>query len=75
MEVESKYTQDVSALDQMFVLNSAGEPISLSAFASWQPINAPLSVNHQGLSAASTVSFNLPVRHRRFNSHEVRRCC
>lgn len=60
MEVESKYTQDVSALDQMFVLNSAGEPIPLSAFASWRPINAPLSVNHQGLSAASTVSFNLP---------------
>ena len=35
--------------------------IPLSYFAKWQPANAPLSVNHQGLSAASTISFNLPT--------------
>jgi len=61
MEVDSRYTQDISALDQMFVTNSEGKPIPLSYFAKWQPANAPLSVNHQGLSAASTVSFNLPT--------------
>ncbi|WP_336698184.1 multidrug efflux RND transporter permease subunit MdtC [Pantoea dispersa] len=60
MEVDPRYTQDVSALDQMFVINSDGKAIPLSWFAKWQPANAPLSVNHQGLSAASTISFNLP---------------
>ncbi|MGK7286624.1 multidrug efflux RND transporter permease subunit MdtC [Buttiauxella agrestis] len=61
MEVDSRYTQDISALDQMFVINKEGKAIPLSWFAKWQPANAPLSVNHQGLSAASTVSFNLPT--------------
>nr|WP_159466304.1 multidrug efflux RND transporter permease subunit MdtC [Scandinavium goeteborgense] len=61
MAVDPVYTQDISALDQMFVINSDGKAIPLSYFAKWQPANAPLSVNHQGLSAASTVSFNLPT--------------
>ncbi len=61
MQVDPVYTQDVSALDKMFVINSEDKPIPLSYFAKWQPANAPLSVNHQGLSAASTVSFNLPT--------------
>ena len=60
MEVDPRYTQDVSSLDLMYVINSDGKAIPLSAFAKWQPANAPLSVNHQGLSAASTISFNLP---------------
>lgn len=60
MEVDPRYTQDISSLDQMFVINSDGKAIPLSWFAKWQPANAPLSVNHEGLSAASTVSFNLP---------------
>jgi len=61
MEVDPRYTQDISALDKMFVINSEGKPIPLSYFAKWQPANAPLSVNHQGLSAASTIAFNLPT--------------
>jgi len=60
MEVDPRYTQDISALNQMYVINSEGQSIPLSSFAKWQPQNSPLSVNHQGLSAASTVSFNLP---------------
>jgi multidrug efflux pump len=60
MEVDPRYTQDISALSQMFVVNSEGKAIPLSWFAHWQPANAPLSVNHEGLSAASTISFNLP---------------
>ncbi|WP_413514999.1 multidrug efflux RND transporter permease subunit MdtC [Serratia proteamaculans] len=60
MEVAPPYTQDVSSLDKMFVINKDGKAIPLSYFAHWQPANAPLSVNHQGLSAASTISFNLP---------------
>jgi len=60
MEVAAAYNQDVSALDKMFVTNSDGKPVPLSYFARRQPANAPLSVSHQGLSAASTISFNLP---------------
>ena len=60
MEVDPRYTQDISALEQMFVINGDGKAIPLSWFARWQPANAPLSVNHEGLSAASTISFNLP---------------
>nr|WP_194710854.1 multidrug efflux RND transporter permease subunit MdtC [Pantoea agglomerans] len=60
MEVDPRYTQDISALSQMFVINSEGKAIPLPWFAHWQPANAPLSVNHEGLSAASTISFNLP---------------
>ncbi|KLN46664.1 multidrug transporter [Providencia rettgeri] len=59
MEVAPEYTQDVSALDNMFVINKDGQAIPLSYFARWQPANAPLSVNHQGLSAASTIAFNV----------------
>ena len=61
LTVDPQYAQDVSALDKMFIINKAGAPIPLSYFAQWQPANAPLSVNHQGLSAASTLSFNLPT--------------
>jgi len=61
MEIDPALAQDISALDKMFVINSDGKAIPLSGFARWQPANAPLSVNHQGLSAASTISFNLPT--------------
>ncbi len=60
MEVDPKYTQDVSSLEKMFVINTEGKPIPLSYFASWYPLSAKLSVNHQGLTAASTIAFNLP---------------
>ncbi|EHK5681488.1 multidrug transporter subunit MdtC [Salmonella enterica] len=61
MEVDPRYSQDISALDKMFVINRDGKAIPLSYFAQWRPANAPLSVNHQGLSAASTIAFNLPT--------------
>ncbi|WP_411704006.1 multidrug efflux RND transporter permease subunit MdtC [Edaphovirga cremea] len=60
MEVAPQYTQDVSSLEKMFVINEDGKAIPLSYFAHWLPANAPLAVNHQGLSAASTIAFNLP---------------
>ncbi|GGF61107.1 transport system membrane protein [Azorhizobium oxalatiphilum] len=34
--------------------------VPLSAFATFGPGSTPLSVNHQGLFAATTISFNLP---------------
>lgn len=60
MEIDPRYTQDISTLDHLFVINSEGKAIPLSGFAKWQPANAPLAVNHEGLSAAATLSFNLP---------------
>ncbi|WP_168403223.1 multidrug efflux RND transporter permease subunit MdtC [Erwinia amylovora] len=60
MGVDARYAQDINALNQMYVINHQGQPIPLSSFASWQPANAPLSVEHEGLSAVSTLSFNLP---------------
>ncbi|WP_299997077.1 multidrug efflux RND transporter permease subunit MdtC [uncultured Cedecea sp.] len=61
MTVDPRYAEDVSALDKMFIINKDGAPIPLSYFAKWRPANAPLSVNHQGLSASSTIAFNLPT--------------
>lgn len=60
VSVLPQYNQDERALDKMFIINHDGKTIPLSFFAHWQPANTPLSVNHQGLSAASTISFNLP---------------
>ncbi|QCR35321.1 multidrug efflux RND transporter permease subunit MdtC [Nissabacter sp. SGAir0207] len=59
MEVDPANRQDASALEKMFVTNSAGQPVPLAYFARWQPANTPLAVNHQGLAAAATISFNL----------------
>jgi multidrug efflux pump len=37
--------------------------VPLSAISHFAPSNTPLGVNHQGLFAASTISFNLPPDH------------
>ncbi|MBD2819183.1 multidrug efflux RND transporter permease subunit MdtC [Xenorhabdus sp. 42] len=59
MEVEPQYTRDPSALEKMFVINGKGERIPLSYFSQWRPANAPLEVYHQGLSASSTIAFDV----------------
>jgi len=59
LEVDPRYTRDASALNQLYLINRAGQPIPLSEIAHWAPGNTPTSVNHQGLSAAATLSFNL----------------
>lgn len=60
LEVDPRYLQDASALDQMYLINNQGQSIPLSRIAHWAPGNTPTAVNHQGLSAAATLSFNLP---------------
>ena len=47
------------SLNELFVRSPQGQEVPLSAFASWSPATAPLSVNHQGLFPAVTISFNL----------------
>ncbi|MBD2811463.1 multidrug efflux RND transporter permease subunit MdtC [Xenorhabdus sp. Vera] len=59
MEVAPQYTQDPSTLEKMFIINAKGERIPLSYFARWRPDNAPLDVYHQGLSASSTIAFDV----------------
>jgi multidrug efflux pump len=38
---------------------TTGQHVPLSDFSHYEPTSTPLAVNHQGLSAASTISFNL----------------
>ena len=59
MEVAPQYWQNAMSLNGLFVQSPQGEAVPLSAFASWSPATAPLSVNHQGLFPAVTISFNL----------------
>ncbi|MAK30987.1 efflux RND transporter permease subunit [Acinetobacter sp.] len=59
MEVAPEYAQTVEALRGIYVQNNAGQSIPLSTFSTWQAANTSLSVNHQGLFAASTITFNL----------------
>ncbi|MEX0631424.1 hypothetical protein M8494_02345 [Serratia ureilytica] len=59
----------------MFIINSEGNAIPLSTSPVGGRRNAPLSGQPSGLSAASTISFNLPDggclsgRHRRGRTH------
>ncbi len=59
MEAAPKFWQDPSVLSQIYVRSPKGEQVPLSAFAYFAPQTAPLSVNHQGLFPAVTISFNL----------------
>jgi multidrug efflux pump len=59
MEVAPKFWQDPLTLRQTYVHAPSGQEVPLSAFTSFTPITAPLSVNHQSLSPSVTISFNL----------------
>ena len=60
MEAAPEYWQSADGLKDVFVSNTSGAQVPLSAFATYGPTNTPLAVNHQGQFAASTISFNLP---------------
>jgi multidrug efflux pump len=60
MEAAPEYWQSPEVLKDVFVSNSSGAQVPLSAFATYGSTNTPLAVNHQGQFAASTISFNLP---------------
>jgi multidrug efflux pump len=59
MEAAPEFWQDPEFLSQIYVKTPAGQQVPLNALASFGPTTAPLSVNHQGLGPAVTVSFNL----------------
>ncbi|WP_110709968.1 efflux RND transporter permease subunit [Salinicola sp. CR57] len=59
MEVEAPYRQAPDAIGDLHVSASDGEMIPISAFSHVERSTTPVTVNHQGQFAASTVSFNL----------------
>ncbi len=59
MEVLPEFQQHPDYLSQVYVASSTGKLIPLSAFSHFAPSNSPLTVNHQGVFPAITLSFNL----------------
>src|ERR1700730_8986792 len=76
MEAAPEYWQSPDTLRNVYVTGTAtpgakgtstagpgatGQHVPLSDFSHYEPTSTPLAVNPQGLSAASTISFNLPL--------------
>jgi len=59
MEAAPEFWQDPRILNQVYVLAGNGQQVPLSAITSYESETAPLTVNHQGLFPAITLSFNL----------------
>jgi multidrug efflux pump len=59
LEVARGLQQGPQALSLIYVPSNTGKLIPLSAFAHYEPSNTALSVNHQGVFPAITLSFNL----------------
>jgi multidrug efflux pump len=59
LEVMPSAQQTPEALKSLYVPATGGRLVPLSAFAHYEPSNTALSVNHQGIFPAITLSFNL----------------
>jgi multidrug efflux pump len=59
MEAAPQFWQDPQFLREIYVSSPAGAQVPLSALAAYSPETAPLTVSHQGLFPAVTISFNL----------------
>ena len=59
LEVMPSAQQSPEALKSIYVPKNGGGLVPLSAFAHYEPSNTALSVNHQGIFPAITLSFNL----------------
>jgi hydrophobe/amphiphile efflux-1 (HAE1) family protein len=59
LEVAPQYQTDVSALSRIYVHGAGGRLISISQFATLEPMQTTIAVNHQGQFPAVTLSFNL----------------
>ncbi|HEY4038779.1 MAG TPA: efflux RND transporter permease subunit, partial [Burkholderiaceae bacterium] len=59
MEAAPRYWEQPSSLNDVYVVTPSGAQVPLATLATWQMSTTPLAVNHQGLQAASTISFNL----------------
>jgi multidrug efflux pump len=59
MEVLPEFQRDPEYLKQVYVSSNSGQLVPLSAFAHFEITNAALTINHQGVFPAITLSFNL----------------
>ncbi|HZH56940.1 MAG TPA: efflux RND transporter permease subunit [Burkholderiaceae bacterium] len=59
MGIDERYAQDAESLRLVQVIAADGRRVPLSAFTRLERGSAPLSVNHQGLLAADSISFSL----------------
>jgi multidrug efflux pump subunit AcrB len=59
LEVGADFWQHPAGLKHIYVPSANRTLVPLSAFTHYAPSNAPLTVNHQGLFPAVTISFNL----------------
>ena len=59
MEVAPEFQQSPEALKYIYVPSSSGKLVPMSAFSHYEHTNTALSVNHQGIFPAITISFNV----------------
>ena len=59
MEVAPDFQENPEGLKSIYVASNTGKLVPLSSFAHYEHSNTALSVNHQGIFPAITISFNL----------------
>ncbi|HEV7802007.1 MAG TPA: MdtB/MuxB family multidrug efflux RND transporter permease subunit [Burkholderiales bacterium] len=59
LEVKPEFQGGPAALNDVYVLSTAGEPVRLSAIARVSERATPLVINHLGQFPSTTISFNL----------------
>jgi multidrug efflux pump len=59
LEVLPQYQRDPQTLSNIYAASKTGKLVPLSAFAHFEPSTSALTVNHQGIFPAITLSFNL----------------
>ena len=63
LEVAPKFWQNPEVLNQIYIPSTSGSYVPLSNLASFETSDTLLAINHQGLSPAVTLSFNLAINH------------
>jgi multidrug efflux pump len=61
LEVSPEFQENPDGLKYIYVPSNTGKLVPLSSFSHYEHSNAALSVNHQGIFPAITISFNLAV--------------
>jgi multidrug efflux pump subunit AcrB len=59
LEVAPEFQENPEGLKNIYVPSKSGKLVPLSSFAHYEHSNTALSVNHQGIFPAITISFNL----------------
>ena len=59
LEVEPQFQRDPETLKNIYAQSNTGKLVPLSSFSHFEPAKSALTVNHQGIFPAITLSFNL----------------